>query len=38
VIPSPTDKAPYDPNIDIICAAIYGAVPVTDPKLLATPR
>ena len=36
VIPSPTDKAPYDPNIDIICAAIYGAVPVTDPKLLAT--
>ena len=36
VIPSPTDKAPYDPNIDIVCAAIYGAVPVTDPKLLAT--
>ena len=26
----------YDPNIDIVCAAIYGAVPVTDPKLLAT--
>ena len=36
VIPSPTDKAPYDPNSDIVCAAIYGAVPVTDPKLLAT--
>jgi glucoamylase len=26
----------YDPNIDIVCAAIYGAIPVTDPKLLAT--
>jgi glucoamylase len=26
----------YDPNIDIVQAAIYGAVPVTDPKLLAT--
>ena len=26
----------YDPNVDIVCAAIYGAVPVTDPKLLAT--
>ena len=26
----------YDPNIDIICAAIYGAIPVTDTKLLAT--
>ena len=26
----------YEPNIDIICAAVYGAVPVTDPKLLAT--
>jgi glucoamylase len=28
--------AGYDPNIDIVCAAIYGAIPVTDPKLLAT--
>ncbi len=26
----------YDPNIDILCAAIYGATPCTDPKLLAT--
>lgn len=26
----------YDPNIDIILAAIYGAVQVTDPRLLAT--
>jgi glucoamylase len=32
------DPAPsgYDPNIDIICAAVYGAVPYTDTKLLAT--
>jgi glucoamylase len=36
LIPAPTDKAPYDPNIDIVCAAIYGAVPVTDTRLLAT--
>lgn len=26
----------YDPNIDIVMASIYGAVPVTDSKLLAT--
>jgi glucoamylase len=33
----PTDyRAPYDPNIDIVMAAIYGAIPVTDTKLLAT--
>ena len=37
LLPVPTDsRAPYDPNIDIIAAAIYGAVPVTDTKLLAT--
>jgi glucoamylase len=36
LIPAPTDKAPYDPNIDIVMAAIYGAVPVTDTRLLAT--
>ena len=36
MLPVPTDKAPYDPNIDIVMAAIYGAVPVTDTKLLAT--
>jgi transcriptional regulator with XRE-family HTH domain len=35
--PVPSDsRAPYDPNIDIVAAAIYGAVPVTDTKLLAT--
>ena len=34
---APTDfRAPYDPNINIVVAAIYGAVPVTDTKLLAT--
>lgn len=26
----------YDPNIDIVMAAIYGAVPLTDTRLLAT--
>jgi glucoamylase len=37
LLPVPTDyKAPYDPNIDIVAATIYGAVAVTDTKLLAT--
>jgi len=37
LLPVPSDSnAPYDPNIDIVAAAIYGAVPVTDTKLLAT--
>ena len=37
LLPVPTDyRAPYDPNIDIVVAAIYGAVTVTDTKLLAT--
>jgi len=37
VLPVPTDyRAPYDPNIDIAAAAIYGAESVTDPRLLAT--
>jgi glucoamylase len=37
VLPVPTDyRAPYDPNIDIVLAAVYGAESVTDPKLLAT--
>jgi glucoamylase len=37
VLPVPADyRAPYDPNIDIVQAAIYGAIPVTDGKLLAT--
>jgi glucoamylase len=36
LMPAPGDKAPYDPNIDIVMAAIYGAVAVTDTKLLAT--
>ena len=37
MLPVPTDyRAPYDPNIDIVQAAIYGAESVTDPRLLAT--
>ena len=28
--------AGYDVNIDIVCAALYGAVPVTETKLLAS--
>ncbi len=36
LIPVPTDKAPYDPNADIVLAAIYGAAPITDTKLLTT--
>ncbi|MCW2539391.1 MAG: glycosyde hydrolase family 15 protein [Frankiales bacterium] len=32
----PVVPAGYDPNIDIVQAAIYGAVPCTDTKLLAT--
>ena len=37
VLPVPTDyRAPYDPNVDIVQAAIYGAESVTDPRLLAT--
>jgi glucoamylase len=36
VLPVPADRAPYDPNIDIVMAAVYGAVAVTDTKLLAT--
>ena len=36
-VPAPPDyRVPYDPNIDIVMAAIYGAVPVTDTKMLAT--
>ena len=36
-IPAPPDyRVPYDPNIDIVMAAIYGAVAVTDTQLLAT--
>ncbi|ONI92304.1 glucoamylase [Saccharothrix sp. ALI-22-I] len=36
--PSPHDPvvSGYDPNIDIVQSAVYGAVPVTDTKLLAT--
>ena len=33
LIPPPSG---YDANIDIVCACIYGAVPCTDTKLLAT--
>ena len=39
LLPAPLSsdpKSPYDPNIDIVLAATYGAVPVTDTKLLAT--
>jgi glucoamylase len=37
LLPVPADsRSPYDPNIDIVMAAIYGAIPVTDTKLLAT--
>jgi glucoamylase len=37
MLPLPSDyRAPYDPNIDIVQAAIYGAESVTDPRLLAT--
>jgi glucoamylase len=37
VLPVPADyRAPYDPNIDIVQAAVYGAESVTDPKVLAT--
>lgn len=37
VLPVPSgSRAPYDPNIDIVQAAIYGAESVTDPRLLAT--
>jgi len=37
VLPVPADyRAPYDPNIDTVQAAIYGAESVTDPRLLAT--
>ena len=36
-VPVPPDyRVPYDPNIDVVLAAIYGAVSVTDPQLLAT--
>lgn len=36
ILPVPTDRGAYDPNIDIVLSSIYGAVPVTDTKLLAT--
>ena len=37
VLPVPADyRAPYDPNVDIVQAAVYGAESVTDPKVLAT--
>lgn len=38
VAPSPHDPvvSGHDPNIDIVQSAVYGAVPVTDTKLLAT--
>ena len=37
VLPVPSDyRAPYDPNIDVVQAAVYGAESVTDPRVLAT--
>jgi glucoamylase len=37
MLPVPADyRAPYDPNIDIVMSAVYGAESVTDPRLLAT--
>jgi len=37
MLPVPADyRAPYDPNIDIVLAAVYGAESVTDTRLLAT--
>ncbi len=37
MLPVPADyRAPYDPNIDIVMAAIYGGVSISDTKLLAT--
>jgi glucoamylase len=30
------DVRDYDPNIDVVLAALYGAIPTTDPRLLAT--
>jgi glucoamylase len=36
MLPVPADyRAPYDPNIDVVQAAIYGAESVTDTRLLA---
>lgn len=34
----PTDYRPidYDPNADVVMAGVYGAIPPTDPKLLAS--
>jgi glucoamylase len=33
--PAPVTQG-YDPNIDIVMASVYGAIPCTDTKLLAT--
>jgi glucoamylase len=35
-VPSTPVVPGYDPNIDIVQACIYGAVPCTDPKMLST--
>ncbi|WP_225732106.1 MULTISPECIES: glycoside hydrolase family 15 protein [unclassified Nocardia] len=37
MLPAPNNfRAPYDPNIDIVMAAVYGGVAVADTRLLAT--
>lgn len=34
--PALPDSLGYDVNIDIVCASVYGAIPCTDTKLLAS--
>jgi glucoamylase len=34
--PTLTDVSGFDPNVDIVLACVYGSIPCTDPKLLAT--
>lgn len=36
VLEAPFPRDRYDPNADIVLAAVHGAVPVTDPRLHAT--
>jgi glucoamylase len=37
VLPAPAgERAPYDPHIDVVLAAVYGAESATDPRILAS--
>ena len=36
ILDAESPRPEYDPNIDIVMACIYGAIPCTDPRLLAT--